>query len=566
MIRHSGPISGVAASSGRVATAGYDNRVILWEGSDARFCASHDHLANQCRFSDCGRFLVSASSDHSARIWSAADLRLLAVLGDHEDDVEMAAFNSSGERVATASRDHSVRVFDRSGAMRHRLDGHRADVISVEWSADGRELVSSSDDGTVRRWCAETGTPIAVIDLGDVEADTLVQAGSRIYVGTDAGEIVLLHGGQTRHFPTHAAGIKRLAFDPASRTLVSASYDRVVKRWRLGADGCPQLACETIAPPAVWLRSFAFNDRGGLVLGSFGGGYATCDASLSRWDTGLVAETAAINAVQFWQDACWTVGDFGIVRRDGETVRDLGSLCNFLIAAGGRLLTGGHLGIVYDALSGEPLYRHNSPLNCAAITPTEHGHRVFIGSYTGDVILLGASDGGVRHVQTAKLHGNAVKGLACNARHLFSVSATGAAALHALPSLGAGEVLHQAHDKISNGAVALPDGRFASVSRDRLLRLWSGTHATAVATPHSHSIKCVAACPLTGLIATAAYNGVVAIFDARDSRWPLVCRPTSHGVSSIAWATAAGAFVAASYDGRVYRVGAGSFSSQPASH
>ena len=94
-----------------MATAGYDNRLILWSGREALARAFHDHLVNQCAFDRAGRSLVSASSDYTARVWTLPELRLQTVLGDHRDDVEMAVFAPSGERIATASRDHCVRVF-----------------------------------------------------------------------------------------------------------------------------------------------------------------------------------------------------------------------------------------------------------------------------------------------------------------------------------------------------------------------------------------------------------------------------------------------------------------------
>ncbi|MEO5875305.1 MAG: hypothetical protein ABIQ26_09950, partial [Streptosporangiaceae bacterium] len=168
MIQHSGPISGVSAYRDEfVATAGYDNQVILWSAVTkspiAR--AAHDHLANQVTFSPDGAYLLTSSSDYTARLWSVPELKLLSVFSDHEDDVEMSVFHPTEPLIATASRDHRVRVYDFGGRLKSVLEGHLADVISVAWTEKPDELVSSSDDGTVKRWSLADEKVIADFDL-----------------------------------------------------------------------------------------------------------------------------------------------------------------------------------------------------------------------------------------------------------------------------------------------------------------------------------------------------------------------------------------------------------------
>lgn len=122
MITHRAPISGIAAHRDQyVLTAGYDNQVILWDAKTQRPLARamHDHLANQGAFSPDGAYVVTSSSDYSARLWTVPDLRLVAVFADQEDDVEMSAFHPDKPLVATASRDHRVRVYDFGGRLLH---------------------------------------------------------------------------------------------------------------------------------------------------------------------------------------------------------------------------------------------------------------------------------------------------------------------------------------------------------------------------------------------------------------------------------------------------------------
>jgi WD40 repeat protein len=557
MIRHSSPISGIDSAGGWVATAGYDNRVVLW---DARTRAAvtetrHDHLANQCRFSPSGRLLASSSSDYSARLWSVPDLRLLTVLVDHEDDVETTVFAPDEMRVATTSRDHLVRIFDVDGRLLHAMRGHTADVLSAEWTHGGRQLLTTSDDGTVRRWDTGEGRLLETIDLGDVETDTVaVIDDETVVLGNDAGDLVVLRSGAApSHHRAHDAGIKRLAVDRENGLLLSCSYDRTVRFWRLAPDGVEHVLTSEV-PAEVWMRSCAKLDDTRWV---FGTSYAIYDREADSWDLAGVEPIHGINSVALLDDRMITVGDSGRVRADGEVLAELGSCCNFVHGAGGATVAGGQLGTVFDT-TGTAVHQHRSPLNCATAYDGADGRtEILVGTYTGEGVRLAVQPNGqVEHLGDVQLHDNAVKGVAAAGDVLFSVCATGAAAFHRLADLALIARVPAAHDRIANGAAALPDGRFASVGRDLTLRLWapSGEPEAAVSTPHENSIKCVAADPATGLIATGGYHGRVAIYDPRPGTWIANRRPTTAGISSLCPGSAPGAFLASSYDGNVYTV------------
>lgn len=556
MICHHGPISGVAAHAGSyVATAGYDNQVILWDRATQRALsrANHDHLANHLVFSPDGRFLLTSSSDYSARLWSVPDLRLISVFAGHQDDVEMAAFHPSEDLVATASRDCTVGVYSFNGQLRASLHGHSADVISVAWSTDGKELISSSDDGTLKRWSLDRGELIADIDMGGVETDTVVVAqDGTIYAGNDAGEIITVTSGGSSARSAHSAGVKRLVYNAARRQLVSLSYDRSFKIWSVGRD-LHEIASSSF-PAEVWPRSCAFVDDDTLAFGTFGSSYAVHCISTGEWNLRYVASTPGLNAVSTLDGAVITVGDAGIVYRDGVVLCVLGSLCNFLTRVGPTAVTGGQLGVLFDAATGRQLYQHRSPLNCAAQFTGLHGTTcVVVGAYTGEgVVLELQSDGTLEHRATLRLHDNAVKGLAVSGNSIFSVCAdTSAAWFDTSTLLEVGRV-SSAHDKIANGCVALPGGRFASVSRDLTLRLWKDSTVHTVPTPHDHSIKCVSASTDGRLIATGSYNGVLAVYDLVDRHWRILPRQTTSGISSLHYDDARQMFLASSYDGAVY--------------
>jgi toxoflavin biosynthesis protein ToxC len=556
MIQHRSPISGIDAFDGQwVATAGYDNQVILWDARTKTALArgTHDHLANHCRFSACGRWLITAGSDHSARVWSVPRMKLMAVLAEHDDDVEAAVSCPASRRVATASRDGCVRVFSLAGRLELVMQGHEADVISVEWIAGGRRIVSSSDDGTVRLWDAATGALIEIVDLGGVESDTVVATPEGVLlVGNDLGDIVSIGaGGQTR-VKAHAAGIKRLVFHKDSRQLVSAGYDRCIQVWSVSEEGALRRTHRAQVPPQVWLRAACFVTRSLLAFGTFGSSYAGFDLEREAWDLSHVEETPGVNAVLSFGGDWITTGDAGHVHCSGHIQSTPGSLCNFLARWDGGVVTGGQTGQLFDALSGRVLHQHHSPLNCAVEVRRENEIQLIVGTYTGEGLVFARRGDAIELVAMVPLHANAVKGIACNGSRLFSVDATGAAALHRIEDLALEHLIPKAHLRIGNGADSLPDGRFVSVSRDRRLRIWDGATPTVIETPHTHSIKCIRAGQR--FVATGSYSGMVCLYDVDRKAWIHQERPTCAGISSLARAEEPDIFLASSYDGRVYEI------------
>jgi WD40 repeat protein len=180
---------------------------------------------------------------------------------------------------------------------------------------------------------------------------------------------------------------------------------------------------------------------------------------------------------------------------------------------------------------------------------------VAIGTYTGEALIFRLDPtGGIAFVTSIEMHDNAIKGIAATAGTLFSVCATGAAAFHRISDFSCLSRHEDGHDRIANGCVAIQPDRFASVSRDLKLRLWSEDEVTVIETPHRNSIKCVTASVDGRHVATGSYVGVVAIYDLEHEEWSSVTRPTASGISSLTPGDTPGTFIASSYDGQLYPI------------
>ncbi|RYE59492.1 MAG: WD40 repeat domain-containing protein [Sphingobacteriales bacterium] len=554
MLKHDSPISGIATHMDRyIATAGYDNKVVLWDAISGKPLARswHDHLANQVAFSSCGRFLVTSSSDYSARVWSIPSLKLVKLLENHTDDVEGIAFHPTRDLIATSCRDSLVRVFDFFGGV-VEFKGHTADSISVTWEDDGDGLISSSDDGTIKRWSLKGRKLVEDIDLGGVETDTVaLTSKGEILAGNDDGEIILIKGGKKFFFRAHDAGIKKLAFEQKFNKLASLSYDRKVKIWDF--DGEKLVECHSAElPPVVWPRSCAFLSEKEIVFGTFGSKYAKYNFLKRSWDLDSIEDTQGINNLTFYQNKVWTVGDAGVVRVDGNQICRIPSLLNFIVHLGDIPLTGGQTGEVFNAATGEKYYQFRSPLNCATGFKRGTKDYVVIGTYTGEGLVFCQSmeHGRIELIATISLHANAIKSISSSKGVLFSVAATSDAAFHSTDSFEILKFVDNAHGKIANGCATAGDGIFVSVSRDLKLRIWSEQTASIYDTPHHHSIKCVAVSEDNLYVGSCDYRGNFACFSLAEKKFTTHAKITDAGISSVI-AFKEG-FLAASYDGNVY--------------
>ncbi|MFD1852912.1 WD40 repeat domain-containing protein [Kitasatospora cinereorecta] len=100
-------------------------------------CAATPDYVWNLAWSPDSRALASASSDHTVRLVSAQDAKVLAVLRGHTDTVWGVTWSPSGTQLATSSTDGSAIVWDLRprGAEVVAADGHRGPVNQASWSA-----------------------------------------------------------------------------------------------------------------------------------------------------------------------------------------------------------------------------------------------------------------------------------------------------------------------------------------------------------------------------------------------------------------------------------------------
>jgi hypothetical protein len=191
----------------------------------------------------------------------------------HTDWVTALEFSPDGKRLVTGDRAGNLFYWETRGAREAgTLKGHSAAITSVAWRPDGKVVASVSADGTARLWDVKTGEAV-------------------------------------KNWPAHSGGAEWIAWLPDGR-LVTTGRDRKVKLWQ----GAGTLEREMGPLSEIGTRIAVTSDGARIFAGDWGGtlaAFAVADGSQAgmidtnppRLEQRLAAAEQAVGAVALVEQA-----------------------------------------------------------------------------------------------------------------------------------------------------------------------------------------------------------------------------------------------------------------------
>ncbi|CAN6640817.1 target of rapamycin complex subunit Lst8p [Trichomonascus vanleenenianus] len=230
-----------------LVSSGYDQSIKFWEalsGICNRTIQNGDGQVNRMAITPDKRHLACASA-HSVLLYDIRSSNPNPVMKfeAHTGNVTAVAIQAEGKWMVTSSEDHTVKVWDMRTSNVQRNYKHSSPVNDVVIHPNQGELISCDNDGNVRVWdlgentCTHQLIPEEEVPVRSV---SVASDGSMLVAGNNTGNIYVwkmvtsqdvtsLH--PVTKFRAHSKYITKVLLSPDAKHLATCSADHTARIW-----------------------------------------------------------------------------------------------------------------------------------------------------------------------------------------------------------------------------------------------------------------------------------------------------------------------------------------------
>ncbi|KAI0018762.1 quinon protein alcohol dehydrogenase-like superfamily [Xylariomycetidae sp. FL0641] len=248
-----------------LCTAGYDHTIRFWEalsGICSRTIQHPDSQVNRLCISPDKRFLAAAGH-HTVKLYDikSTNPNPLLTFEGHTGNITGVAFHCEGKWMVTSSEDGTVKIWETRSGIVQRSYNHGSAANDVVIHPNQGEIISCDRGGSVRIWdLAENNCSHQLIPEEDVSVSSVTVAsdGSLLCAANNAGNVFVWSLLQTfertqlvpvTQFSAHKEYITRILLSPDVKHLATCSADHTAKIWEVTAVDPSE------APPAMPLSN-----------------------------------------------------------------------------------------------------------------------------------------------------------------------------------------------------------------------------------------------------------------------------------------------------------------------
>jgi WD40 repeat protein len=534
---HTDSVNGVAVSpDGRyVLSASKDHTVKVWElssGKEVRTLSGHTSSVWDVAVSPDGRYVLSASGDNMVKVWELSSGKEVRTLSGHTDSINGVAVSPDGRYVLSASEDKTVKVWELgSGTEVRSLIGHTSRFTGVAVSPDGRCVLSASGDNTVKVWELSSGKEVRTL-RGHTSYvwDVAVSPDGRYVLSASGDNTVkvweLSSGKEVRTLRGHTFFVWGVTVSPDGCYVLSASLDKTVKVWEFSSGK----EVRTLIGHTDYVEGVAVSPDGRYVLS------ASKDHTVKVWELSsgkevrtLRGHTSSVRDVAVSPDGCYVLSaswdktvkvwefssgkEVRTLRGHTSSVRDVAVSpdgCYVLSASWDKTVK------VWEFSSSKEvrtLRGHTSSVEGVAVSPD--GCYVLSASWDKTVKVWEFSSG--KEVHTLIGHTDSVWGVAVSPDGRYVLSASQDKTVKVW-ELGSGKEVHTliGHTALVYGVTVSPDGRYVlSASQDHTVKVWELGSGKEVRTliGHTDYVSGVAVSPDGRYVLSASKDHTVKVWE-----------------------------------------------------
>ncbi|EXJ77732.1 G protein beta subunit-like protein [Capronia epimyces CBS 606.96] len=232
-----------------LCTAGYDHTIRFWEalsGICSRTIQHPESQVNRLCITPDKKYLAAAGR-HMVRLYDikSSNPNPIMQFEGHTNNITGVAFHCEGKWMVTSSEDSTVRVWDTRSGQVQRNYQHTHPVNDVVIHPNQGELVSCDRGGNIRIWdlgeskCTHQLVPVEDVSMASV---SVASDGSLLAAGNNLGDVYIWrmyqnHDSTTllpcRVFKAHKDYLTRLLLSPDIRLLATCSADHTVRIWKI---------------------------------------------------------------------------------------------------------------------------------------------------------------------------------------------------------------------------------------------------------------------------------------------------------------------------------------------
>jgi eukaryotic-like serine/threonine-protein kinase len=225
----------------RIATASGDGTGGLWDAKTGARIATltMEGQTSVAAFSPDGKRLVMGGWTNGAgiaRVWDGATGQPITALWKHIAGVVDVQFSPDGRRLVTTEMDQAARIRDPfTGEALVPFFSHNGAIRSTHFSPDGRIVATASADGTARLWDAATGKLLASLCHGREVQDAEFSPDGNLLVTTSADHFARIWDlASLENRPLELdrqAGLESVSFSSDGTRVATENLPGIVRVW-----------------------------------------------------------------------------------------------------------------------------------------------------------------------------------------------------------------------------------------------------------------------------------------------------------------------------------------------